>query len=309
MVAPVSVVIPTHFRNESLRKAIESVLNQDYPEIETLVVDDSGEDHAEPVVSSFDNIRYLSNERNMGVQFSREWGLDESTGKYIQFLDDDDWLHETKISRQVELLEELDDVGVVYCGIARENGRRILPDPAVRGDVLEHALSFRMAPCMPPTMLIDTDVLEQIPPLTELTGDDYALKIELARVTQFDFVSQPLYYRGLSGDNLGTTTWAVENRRRTIEHYRDLYDQFPPRVHRSALAYVYMLEGEVILSEHAWSSAAVVAFAKAAYYVPGFKPAFAMSFLASLFGAKGWRLASDFYSHYVLGDTHTGKHI
>lgn len=305
----VSVIIPTYYRNSTLKEAIESVYRQDYEPIEILVVDDSGENHAEPIVDSFEDVRYFSNDRNRGVQFAREKGYHESTGGYVQFLDDDDWLHESKISRQVELLEHSPDTGVVYCGILREDGRQILPDRDVRGEVLEHALRFRTSPCMPPTMLIRREVMRKVPSLTELPGDDYALKIELAQVTRFEYVDAPLYYRRISDDNLGTSEWAVRNRKQTLRYYEDLYDGFPPHVYRTALAYVYMLEGEVRLSEKDWSFDAISAFGKAAYYAPGMRIPFCMSFVASIFGKRGWQLASTVYSRYLLGDRHTGKHI
>lgn len=56
----VSVIIPTYFRNENLKQAIESCIQQDFGSVEIIVVDDSGEEYAQPVVSDYDNVEYIA---------------------------------------------------------------------------------------------------------------------------------------------------------------------------------------------------------------------------------------------------------
>ena len=114
----VSVVIPTANRSSLVKRAITSVLNQDYADIECIVVDDASKDDTRSVVQGISDSRlvYLRHDSSKHASASRNTGINAATGDYIAFLDDDDeWMQE-KIKRQVNLLNSGDDnVGMVYC--------------------------------------------------------------------------------------------------------------------------------------------------------------------------------------------------
>jgi glycosyltransferase involved in cell wall biosynthesis len=302
----VSVVIPTYYRNTELREVIESVVQQDYNNLEISVVDDSGERHAEPVVSDFSGVDYIPLEENKGAQAARTEGIRHCTGEYIQLLDDDDRLHPSKISKQVDALTRNPDIGVVYCGVEWENGHTVLPDPDVRGDVLKQALQFNTAPCITSTMLIDADILRSVLPLKDRPGaDDIGMKIELARRTQFDFVDAPLLIKGASEDSRGSSAGSYEGRFAIMEEYADLYEEFPGSVRRQAAAYTYIKKAQVELDNKVWSTAAIVAAFKTCYFMPTFP--FIGYFFASLFGRPGRDLARQVYQSVFLDESHTGK--
>ena len=87
----ISVIIPTYRRLEMLREAIESVKAQDYPNIEIIVVDDHSNDATPSIVKAFPEIQFYENATNKGPGFSRRFGLSQCHGKYVVFLDDDDF--------------------------------------------------------------------------------------------------------------------------------------------------------------------------------------------------------------------------
>lgn len=303
----VSVIIPTHFRNGDLRTAIRSALQQTYDPAEVIVVDDSGERHAEPLVAEFPDVRYVPMEDNVGPQEARIEGLAVAEGGYVQFLDDDDSLFKDKLERQVPLLEDA-GTGVVYSGLQWEDGPAVHPKTDVRGDVLEQALQFDTAPCMIGTMLIDRGVLEEVSMEKHVHGaDDIGLKIELARVTEFEYVDDVLVTRGDSVDSLGTSWAAVEGRFTILETYADLYSTFPPEIRRRALAETYLVQGERYLDDRAWSPSAIVSFARASYHVPGIDAVYAGAFLLSLFGRVGYTITGSGYSRFVRGERRRGK--
>jgi glycosyltransferase involved in cell wall biosynthesis len=122
----VSVIIPTYYRNGRLTEAIESVLRQDYPTC-IIVVDDSGENHAESVTSKYPEVEYIALDRNRGQNTALNKGLQEASGKYIQFLDDDDILLEGKLKRQIDVFKNDSETGVVYCGQKYVSGEELLP--------------------------------------------------------------------------------------------------------------------------------------------------------------------------------------
>lgn len=101
----VSVIIPTYNRADFVREAITSVLGQDYPDLETLVVDDGSRDGTAAVVSGFGPaVQYVWQE-NRGVSAARNRGVAASTGDLIAFLDSDDLWLPHKVFVQVAYFE------------------------------------------------------------------------------------------------------------------------------------------------------------------------------------------------------------
>ena len=124
----VSVVIPTYSRNKLLRRAIDSVLNQTYKNLEIIVVDDnpegsewrrSTEKLMEPYRDNF-RIRYIQNKKNLGGAGARNVGIKASSAEYIAFLDDDDEYYEERIEKQLEgfLNSASDKLALVFCDAA-----------------------------------------------------------------------------------------------------------------------------------------------------------------------------------------------
>ena len=141
----VSVVIPAYNRQDLIRRTIESVVAQDYPNIEIIVVDDCSKDNTESVIREYGNrIVYHRHERNMGAPATRNTGLKASRGEFVAFLDSDDtWLH-NKISSQVELmLSSGRDTVLVYTGMLKvtEDGKVIGKKvPKIRGRIFSSLL-------------------------------------------------------------------------------------------------------------------------------------------------------------------------
>ncbi|UPV75198.1 glycosyltransferase [Halorussus limi] len=262
----VSVVVPTHYRNDRLRRALESVAAQEYRPIEVLVVDGSDDEHARPVAESF-GATYVPQERDEGPQAARSIGAEMADGEYVQFLDDDDRLAPSKVRKQVDRLGP--EVGVVYCGMDDENRGEILPNPVVRGDVLGRALEMRTFPCINSTMLIRREVLERVLPLRHRHGaDDTGLKIDLALQTKFDYVAEPLVVRGRTGDSLSDSWTYLDGRMEVIATYDRLYRRFPDRIRQRALRETHYQVGRKLLAEEGWSPRATAALARAAWETP-----------------------------------------
>lgn len=102
----VSVVIPAYNSANHISNALDSVIAQDYPAIEILVVDDGSTDNTREIVSTYGDRVRLITQANQGSAAARNKGIQHAQGKYIAFLDADDvwWSH--KIRCQVEALIE-----------------------------------------------------------------------------------------------------------------------------------------------------------------------------------------------------------
>lgn len=114
--AEVSVVMPMHNPSELADRAVESVLNQTFDDFEVVIVDD-GSDGEIKYRWQNDKIRYIRHEYNKGLACARNTGIVESNGKFIAFLDHDDYWQETKLEKQLELFENGgEELGAVFTG-------------------------------------------------------------------------------------------------------------------------------------------------------------------------------------------------
>ena len=118
----VSVIIPTYKRDvKILIRAINSVLNQSYRNLEIIVVNDCPEDKnlekkINNTIKEINNskIQYICLDKNSGACVARNVGIQNSKGKYIALLDDDDEWTEDKIEKQMNAIKTSDNIGLVY---------------------------------------------------------------------------------------------------------------------------------------------------------------------------------------------------
>lgn len=129
----VSVIIATYRRDVSLKRALESLLNQNYESIEIIVVDDNADNEWNKKVEDIINelsllhsIIYIKNEVNKGSAETRNIGIKAASGEYITFLDDDDIYLPNKIKNQVEhMIENNSDYSITDLELYDENERLI----------------------------------------------------------------------------------------------------------------------------------------------------------------------------------------
>ncbi|MBQ9023913.1 MAG: glycosyltransferase family 2 protein [Bacilli bacterium] len=129
----VSVVITTYNTNGSLKRAIDSILNQTYSNIEILVVDDNnpkttGRIKTEKIMHEYkDNykIKYIKHTQNLNGAFARNTGIKYSRGEYICFLDDDDFYLPNRIQKSVEYLEKNKNYEGVLVGVGFFKKRKL----------------------------------------------------------------------------------------------------------------------------------------------------------------------------------------
>lgn len=193
-----SAIVTTHGRLSLLKKAIESVKKQTYKNIEIIVVDDCSEDGTKEWAQCEKGFTYIYIPQNesKGGNYARNQGIINSKGDFIAFLDDDDTWEDTKIEKQVKLMDSSSRLGFVYCGynICYENGKivEMIPDPQYRGDVSKKVLTYII--CTTSSLLVRRDVLTRVGYFDENLKfwQETELIIRLAQVSETDFVSEPL---------------------------------------------------------------------------------------------------------------------
>ncbi|MDD3296623.1 MAG: glycosyltransferase [Candidatus Omnitrophica bacterium] len=109
-----SIIIPAYNNADLTVKAVESVLNQTYKNIEIIVVDDGSTDNTREILQPYSKrIKYIY-KKNGGACSARNLGISAANGEYIGFLDCDDIYLPRKAERSVKFLDEHPDYGFVY---------------------------------------------------------------------------------------------------------------------------------------------------------------------------------------------------
>ena len=117
----VSVIIPAYNAEKYIRSCVESVINQDYKNMEIIVVNDGSIDKTEAIVKSMaedDSRVVLINQQNKGPSAARNNGLQSCKGEYVFFLDSDDWIEEECIGTLLNIAIQK-DVEIVFLIITR----------------------------------------------------------------------------------------------------------------------------------------------------------------------------------------------
>lgn len=104
----VSVIMPAYNAEKYVHNAIESVLAQTDISLELLLINDGSTDNTLRELNKYEsyaNVTIIDNETNLGVAESRNKGIALAKGRYIAFLDTDDWWTPDKLKKQIELIE------------------------------------------------------------------------------------------------------------------------------------------------------------------------------------------------------------
>jgi glycosyltransferase involved in cell wall biosynthesis len=112
----ISVVIPTHNRDELLKKALKSIQDQTHQNFEVIVIDDVGNLSTKNLVEQLNDNRftYIHNNQHQGAPYSRNLGIKMAKGKYIAFLDDDDEFMPNKLEEVNKHIVQNPETDVFY---------------------------------------------------------------------------------------------------------------------------------------------------------------------------------------------------
>jgi len=111
----VSVIIPVHNGSRTIAEALDSVFTQTFDAYEVIVVNDASRDECLEVLESYGpRIRLVSLMENRGQSAARNLGASLAQGEYLAFLDQDDVWYPRKLERQVAILDQHPEVGLVY---------------------------------------------------------------------------------------------------------------------------------------------------------------------------------------------------
>ncbi|MCI0564408.1 MAG: glycosyltransferase family 2 protein, partial [Nitrososphaera sp.] len=123
----ISVIIPAYNRVQTIRRAVQSTLDQTYTDIEVIVVDDASTDGTVEAVEAIKDPRIKVHRlsQNAGPSHARNCGIRLASGELVAFLDSDDAWLPRKLEKQVRLFAQKGErCGLVYSGALFFKGRK-----------------------------------------------------------------------------------------------------------------------------------------------------------------------------------------
>lgn len=239
----VSVTIPAYNAMEYLPETLENVLRQTYEDFEVIVVNDGSSDETEQWVSQIEDSRVkLISQKNQGLAGARNTGISHAKGEYIAFLDADDLWEPTKLEKQLRVLEENPEVGLVYTWVAyiNETGEptgRVFKNQAegyVWGKLIEHnivesgSVAMVRSSCFETCGLFDRNLGSYI--------EDWDMWLRLATDYPFKVVKEPLvYYRQRPGS--ASRNWEAMAQSFQIVIEKNFAAALPELQHLKGLSY------------------------------------------------------------------------
>lgn len=236
----VSVVIPSYNQSSYIEKAINSVLSQDFVDIELLVSDDASPDNSWEIIQRIKDprIRTFQQKRNLGPVGNLVFLIKESRGKYVALLNSDDFWLPGKLGKQVEIMESDSKLGACFtwADLVNESGDIITGAEAIWSDVfrqpnrsqaewLSHFFFCGNCICHP-SMLVRREVYSQLgfynPALRQLP--DFEMWIRMVKHHPIYVIQETLVGHLRTGVN--TSVLSAENSARNLTELSEIFYTF-----------------------------------------------------------------------------------
>ena len=224
----VSVVIPTYNRESTILRAVKSVLGQSHFFVEVIVVDDGSTDATKDIINQIPDsrIKYIY-QNNSGAQVARNNGIKNAKGKYICFLDSDDYWEKEKLERQIHFLKETssDIVFAKFDKIFSDGTHMIGPEISTRVDISREELGARFL-VTTGTILGKSNVIKATPFDENVSRfQDYDYLLMLSKKNKVSFLDRVILRQFDSSDSItaAVTCEKVEkNIRYLCQKYTDI---------------------------------------------------------------------------------------
>lgn len=264
----VSVCMPTWNSERFIADAIDSVLGQDFADLELIIVDGASADATRQIIERYakqdPRIRIILHERNLGISRALNDSIDAANGKFIAHLDSDDVWVKDKLRKQLAVIEKDDDLIVWSEGeLIDHAGRSIGKSFSERlgntssakksGDLWQELLRGNY--------IFHSTVLYKKRNLGNVRYDegmlvltDFKFFLDLARQHHFKYIAEPLARYRIHGDNTfaSSSSEALRRRRIAATEYisivEDAMRRYGDEITRETRAVIYAIIGSFYYS-------------------------------------------------------------
>lgn len=228
----VSVVIPNYNGALYLNEAVSSVIDQDYENIEIIVVDDGSTDNSIELLKEFGSEIHLIEIKNSGASTARNLGISAAKGEFVAFLDSDDIWVKNKLSLQVEYIKS-NEVDLVYCHgqeFGNTKGPNTLHEAKYVGDCYQYFMKYpgkAIIDMGPSTAVIRSALLSStgvFDPSFTGPAEDWDFFRRYCRLAKVGFCDQVLVYRRNHSSNVSNrslTEYYLGNRKALLKMFAE----------------------------------------------------------------------------------------
>lgn len=177
----VSVVMPNYNGGKFIADSISSVLNQTFSNIELIIVDDNSTDNSLKIIQTFNEkrIKIICLSVNKGVSNARNIGISHSKGKFISFIDSDDYWIESKLETQLNFMSQ-HNLNLTYSSVniidTKNNFKKIFKTKIIFSSI--ELLKFNYVPTV--SLIFKKDILGNIK-FQPIKHEDYLFILELSK--------------------------------------------------------------------------------------------------------------------------------
>ena len=199
-----SVIIPLYNKAPYVRKALETVCAQTYPDYEIIVINDGSTDNsaiiAEEYLNGVEGINYkILFQQNAGVSAARNNGVAQASGDYIAFLDADDWWEPTYLERMAQLIADYPEAGLYACNYVYYKPGKTHVALNIPTGYINYPKAYYESNAMPVwtgATMIPRRVMDEMGgfPLGIKLGEDFLLWAKTAMHYPVAFCEEPLAY-------------------------------------------------------------------------------------------------------------------
>lgn len=265
----VSVVVPTYNRREKIKEALTSIMRQSLSDVEILIVDDCSTDGTEKHLQRFVNrdprFKILRTPENSNLPaIPRNVGIQQSRGRYVAFLDDDDVWFSFKLMRQVQALERYSALAMVHSRLIAKGNFEMLPSlmnlpcsarqKKENRNIERYNTVHMSSVCIRRSTLMSLGGFSEDPMLRAI--EDYELWLRVYRSYEVGYLPE-IHGRVFRSPDSTSARENMKSRQRYLTQLHELDDQPKTAVRRPGLSKIRCrLSGAV---EHAVGLARVMA--------------------------------------------------
>jgi len=179
----VSVIIPYYRSKNYIFKAVNSVIKQTYRNFELIIIDDENSSESKSLLIKIKKkskkIKIFSTVKNVGAGFARNLGVEKSKGKFISFLDSDDYWHKNKLNKQILFIKK-NNFDICYTGYTVFNKKKIIYRPKIPL-LMNYRNLLNECPICCSSVVIKKEILNNFKFNNYKTKEDYDLWLRISK--------------------------------------------------------------------------------------------------------------------------------